>query len=194
MRGSYDLVIVTGEGQDGVKKWLFGSTSLHLMRKCPCPVWVVKPMQKRPFARILVAVDTNPYESDGEHGELNTKIMELASSMAQREQSELHVVHAWTMFGESLFKSAFAHLDDEQIDERLTDQLTEIVKERFSCHPETTIAFEVIEGTPIVEILRLARQKEIDLILVGKTTEHHQSGLLPEKLARKAPCSVLVVP
>ena len=35
-----------------------GSTSLHVMRKCPCPVWVMKPAQGKRFARILAAVDT----------------------------------------------------------------------------------------------------------------------------------------
>ncbi len=82
----------------------------------------------------------------------------------------------------------------EPVAEHLTEQMREMVEERFSSLPEIEVDFEVIEGTPLVEILRLTRQKEIDLILVGKTKEHQQSGMLPEKLARKAPCSVLVVP
>lgn len=45
LRHQYDLVIMTADGSDGLKEQLFGSTSLHLMRKCPCPVWVVKPDQ-----------------------------------------------------------------------------------------------------------------------------------------------------
>ncbi len=82
----------------------------------------------------------------------------------------------------------------QPVDEHWIEQMREMVVDRFSCHPEIDVAFEVVEGTPLVEILRLARQKEIDLLLVGKTKEHQQSGMLPEKLARKAPCSVLVVP
>ena len=77
------------------------------------------------------------------------------------------------------------------VNEHVTQQMGEMVQERFSCHPETKVVFEVIEGTPLVELLRLVRQEEIDLILVGKTREHQKSGMLPEKLARKAPCSVL---
>ena len=82
----------------------------------------------------------------------------------------------------------------EPVDENLTEQMTKMVNERFPCRTDITVDIDVIEGTPLVEILRLARQKEIDLILVGKTREHQESGMLPEKLARKAPCSVLVVP
>jgi nucleotide-binding universal stress UspA family protein len=43
LREGHDLVIMTGEGPLGLKQVLFGSTSMHLMRKCPCPVWVMKP-------------------------------------------------------------------------------------------------------------------------------------------------------
>jgi nucleotide-binding universal stress UspA family protein len=51
-----------------------------------------------------------------------------------------------------------------------------------------------MEGTPLVEMLRITQYSEIDLVLVGKTAEHRDSGMLPEKLARKAPCSVLIIP
>ena len=67
-----------------------------LMRKCPCPVWVVKPGQHERYARILAAVDTDP--DDASKDALNRTIMELATSLAQLEQSELHVVHAWTLY------------------------------------------------------------------------------------------------
>ena len=116
LREKHDLVIMTAEGDEGLKTRLFGSTSLHLMRKCPCPVWVMKPTQGKRFARILAAVDTDPDESDTEHDALNTKIMDLATSLAEREQSELHIVHAWTMFGESLLRSKRARLKEEQVD------------------------------------------------------------------------------
>ena len=43
LRNGHDLVMMTAEGKCGVKEWLFGTTSMHLMRKCPCPIWVMKP-------------------------------------------------------------------------------------------------------------------------------------------------------
>ena len=46
----HDLVMMSAEGgRGGLKGLLFGSTSLHLMRKCPCPVWVIKPGPHRSF-------------------------------------------------------------------------------------------------------------------------------------------------
>ena len=34
----HDLVMMTAEGKGGLKERFFGNTSLHLIRKCPCPV------------------------------------------------------------------------------------------------------------------------------------------------------------
>ena len=54
----HDLVMMNAEGgRGGLKGLFFGSTSLHLMRKCPCPVWVIKPGPHRRFERILAAVN-----------------------------------------------------------------------------------------------------------------------------------------
>ncbi|HMQ56755.1 MAG TPA: universal stress protein, partial [Anaerolineae bacterium] len=39
----HDLVMIMAEGAGGLREILFGSTTMHLMRKSPCPVWVMKP-------------------------------------------------------------------------------------------------------------------------------------------------------
>ena len=56
LREQHDLVITTAEEKKGIRAHLFGTTSMHLMRKCPCSVWVVKRAQTLPFVRILAAV------------------------------------------------------------------------------------------------------------------------------------------
>ena len=76
----------------------------------------------------------------------------------------------------------------------LRERTSCVTAECFSCDPRTEVSFELKEGAPLVEMLRIAQHNETDLVLVGKTTEHHGSGMLPEKLARKAPCSVFVIP
>ncbi len=116
----------------------------------------------------------------------------MVSRMAKAEKTYFVHVARSLEIPESIRK-AYPELL-EPVDEHLAKQMGEMVEERFSCHPETEVAFEVVAGAPLVEILRLTRQKEIDLILVGKTKEHQKSGMLQENLARKAPCSVMIVP
>ncbi|HEY7308620.1 MAG TPA: universal stress protein [Gemmataceae bacterium] len=62
---------------------------------------------------------------------------------------------------------------------------------------DVRIVPEVAEGTPFEEIVRFARDKEIDLIVMGT---HGHTGLahlflgsVAEKVVRRAPCPVLTV-
>ena len=62
LRNGHDLVIVTPKSRSGFRSALFGSTTRHLMRKCPVPVWAVKQTKKRRYRRILAAVDPSPFQ------------------------------------------------------------------------------------------------------------------------------------
>lgn len=79
-------------------------------------------------------------------------------------------------------------------DEAIEDRMAEMVRQHFDGHPDTQLVYDVLDGSPITEILDTVCRDKIDLVLVGRTAAHQNSGLLPEKLARKAPCSVLVIP
>ena len=58
LRHDYDLVVKTCEmNKVDLGSLLFGSTDMHLLRKCPCPVWLIKPKKKLEFKRILAAMD-----------------------------------------------------------------------------------------------------------------------------------------
>ena len=80
------------------------------------------------------------------------------------------------------------------VDEYARQEMEALVNKYFDGHPETQIDYEVVEGSPLIEFLRRAKEEEIDLIVMRKRKIPSASGTLFEKLARKAPCSVLFVP
>jgi len=60
-----------------------------------------------------------------------------------------------------------------------------------------SVVREVISGVPFLEIVRYAREQDVDMIVIGT---HGRSGLahvlmgsVAEKIVRKAPCPVLTV-
>ena len=59
------------------------------------------------------------------------------------------------------------------------------------------VTLECIHGTPFVEVVRYAREKEIDLIVMGThgrgAIAHMLLGSVAERVVRKAPCPVLTV-
>jgi nucleotide-binding universal stress UspA family protein len=100
IRDGRDLVMINAEG--GRRSW-FGSTVTHLLRKCPCPVWVLRPEPLERYGRILAAVDCDPAE-DGRF-ELKRRILEIGTSLARLQGAELHVATAWSVLGEASIRA-----------------------------------------------------------------------------------------
>lgn len=82
----------------------------------------------------------------------------------------------------------------QPVDEYARGEMEKLVHTYFDGHPDTRISYEVVEGSPLIEFLRKAKEEDIDLIVMRKRREPTAKGTLFEKLARKAPCSVLFVP
>jgi nucleotide-binding universal stress UspA family protein len=82
----------------------------------------------------------------------------------------------------------------EPRDEVIKQEMKEKVGTYFPDYASFDVEFDVIEGSPRKEMLRWVHVKNIDLLLVGRKKELKGSGLLPQQLARKVPCSVLFIP
>jgi len=77
----------------------------------------------------------------------------------------------------------------EQLERKLLAEIPEKIKKRV----ETII----LCGVPFVEIIKTARDKDVDLIVIGTHGRtglaHMLIGSVAEKVVRKAPCPVLSV-
>ena len=78
------------------------------------------------------------------------------------------------------------------------ETLQVLVAEHFKGHGQERLVCEVIGGSPLIEILRYAHEKNIDLIMMGRRCgrrgETDDEALLARRITRKATCSVLVLP
>jgi nucleotide-binding universal stress UspA family protein len=55
-----DLIAMTSRGASGVRRVLFGSTAIELMRRSPVPLFIARPSWiPRPIRRIVAAIDTS---------------------------------------------------------------------------------------------------------------------------------------
>jgi nucleotide-binding universal stress UspA family protein len=199
LRENCDLVIMAAEGGGGFRNLFFGSTSMHLMRKCPCPVWILKPGQRAHYNRILAAVDTSP--EDTGVSELNVKIMDLATSLTRLNESELHIVHAWQLTGRDLDSSRSEITDEarEQLlsrNELLHRKPVESLLDRYMLD-DLQHHVHMVRGSPDSLLPQMADEKEIDLIVMGTIGRTGIAGLLigdtAEFVLRQVECSVLTV-
>jgi nucleotide-binding universal stress UspA family protein len=199
LRNKHDLVIKTAGGKGMLKEHLFGSISMHLMRKCPCPVWVIKPAHRKKYARVLAAVDPDP--SDEVKNALNTKIIELATSMARLEGSEFHVVHAWDLYSVIRLLGR-AGVSKSEVDSLAREtrklyksQLAKLVEKHAPETPKDRIHLQ--KGNAAMLIPALAKRKRIELIVMGTINRTGIAGFFigntAEKVLQQVDCSVLTV-
>ena len=194
----FDLVIKVAEGKGGLKEKLFGTTSLHLMRKCPCPTWILKPGRIKGYNKILAAVD--PMDQDSVKESLNKKIIELATSMAEIEKAELHVMHNWQFLEESLLihragmdRKAVKALANQE--KALHQKALEALLRR---HPtKAPRILRLYKGNPGEIIPKYAEEYGIDLVVMGTLSRHGVAGLLigntAEQVIQKVNSAVLTV-
>lgn len=200
LKNKHDLVIKAAEGKTGAKELLFGSVDISLMRKCPCPVWMVKPSKSKKYSRILAAVD--PDLSDKEGNELNDVIMELAVSVSKLEKSVLHIIHAWSLYGEKSLSGARFRKSEREIRKLLLEakrshkeRLDELLnKSRLG---KLKHKVNLLKGDPAELIPKYVRRQKIDLIVMGTLCRTGLPGFIigntAESVLSRVNCSVLTV-
>lgn len=73
-------------------------------------------------------------------------------------------------------------------------ELEEKVNQYFSFPEGVNVHFLVKQGQPTKKLMKFAEEKQIDLIMVGRKPKPKGGGVLISRLARRAGCSLLIVP
>ena len=207
LRDDHDLIIKCAEVDSGLAEMLFSSTDMHLMRKCPCPIWIIKPTEHHQYRRILAAVDQDPEEPA--KNVLNRQILEMSTSLARAEDGEVHVAHAWDVFDEKLLKShswGFSEAEfDAMVEEEAAarrDWLKDVIKSCGISADENTAGIpadqiHVIKGQAQYVVPDLARDLAVDLVVMGTVARTGVAGLFmgstAETILTQLDCSVLTI-
>jgi universal stress protein E len=211
LRNDFDLVIKTPENPDWLTQ-LFGSDDMHLLRECPCPIWLVKAEGPKPYRRILAAVDVDedypPVELETERA-LNVQVLEMASSLALSDFAELHVVHVWSAPGESAMRGGFLNRPEEQVKAyveqvgfkrgQALDAILQQVGGKLGADALDYIKPQphLIKGWARKEIPALAKRLDADLIVMGTVARTGVPGFVigntAETILNQIGCSVLAI-
>lgn len=195
LRAKHDLVIKGGKLDEGVEQ-----LAMRLIRKCPCPVWVIRKTHTGDFRRILAAVDigTGNEETDA----LNKKIVQLASSLAQREKGEAHYMHSWRLEFEMMMHGPRMNVKPEELFEfkktlRVQREAgLQRLLEQSNIQPLAD-SVHLVEGDTRMVIQDLLERLQIDVLVMGTIGRSGIPGLLignmAEKILSKINCTVLTV-
>lgn len=206
----HDLVIKEADDTAWLDR-LFGSDDMHLLRKCPCPVWLMKKKEKPKYQHIIVAVDfEDQSESDAESKAyaLNKTLVELASTLALSEMATLHVVNAY-----DVLHAGFIGLwveQPEKVEKELFD--SEYKKRRYQMNTlmqglkqsigEESFQFlspktHLLQGSADTELPKFAKKIDADLMVMGTVGRSGVAGVIigntAETILSQLTCSVLAV-
>ncbi len=92
--GGHDLLLKMAHQHDKLESVIFTPTDWHLLRKCPCPVWMVKDQPWPEGGKAVVAV--NLASEEDYHNSLNEKLVKETLQLADRvNHTEVHLVGAY---------------------------------------------------------------------------------------------------
>lgn len=212
LRNGPDLVIKQ-VGKGGAHSFLFGGTDQHLLRKCPCPVWIMVGDTSANYQRILAAVDFDPWEEgDGANeveGSLNRQILDIAGMLAVTDFAQLHVVHAWEAITDSMIRVFGSELSDNEVagnrdrerreHQSRLDILDRRMQQHFGGETHRYLAprFHLRKGAARDVVPAVASELKADLVVMGTVSRTGIPGLLigntAEVILNNLECSVLAV-
>lgn len=198
MAQEHDVVIKTARGRQLQRNLFFGSTALHLLRKCPCPVWVVDNQGPADPGPVLAAID--PANPDPAAKGLATAIVDHAAFLARCDNVPLHVVHVWNVpYEDSLRNSGFIRLPEDQIQAHVEETRRRHI-EAFNAVMETfpgQAEPHLVKGRPASIIPEMIRDLSISTLVIGTVARAGVPGMLvgntAENLLSQVRCSVLAI-
>jgi nucleotide-binding universal stress UspA family protein len=197
LKEGHDLVM---KGADAAPGAVFTGVDMHLMRKCPVPVWIMKDETTPKVSRVLAAVDPDP--QDPVRDALNHMVMDLGTSLAARDGADLHVVNVWRLQEEHALRTGRFRMKPAEVD-ALVGRAQTLSRERLDAliadydigPADCEIAhLKGIAGDVIPDYLAT---HDIDTIITGTIGRTGVSGFFigntAETILSRVTCSVIAL-
>ena len=193
-----DLVVSATHGRSGLKRLILGSVTERLMRTLPCPMYIVRSLERDLAAPVMAEMKLKRILVGCDFSADSDLAVQYGISLAQEFQTELHLAHVLEprVYKDMLTQTAGGgDSGREGLREKLTQKLKSMVPEeaRQWCTPETLL----LAGHPSDELTKYAVVNDMDLIVLGVRGHSVMESLLvgstTDRVVRQAPCPVLSV-
>lgn len=198
---SASFVVKGAEPESGAG--LFQSVDQHILRKCPCPVWLRRTGRPTAARPVLAAVDV----ADGSE-DLALAVLNAAARVARLTGATIHALHVWDAPAEGLMRrwaqdgdaEAAAYARDVEEEDRAA---LERLFERFSGEEADAgsavpvVRRSLLRGSPRQVIPEEAARLGVDTLAIGTVGRVGVPGLIigntAEDVLNAASCSILAV-
>lgn len=173
-----------------------GPVDSQLLRRCPCPVWLVTPRQAAGERIVMAAVDPDP--DDEIRHELSVRVAKTAMQLATAEGATVHIVHAWTAFGHQVLAGRASRKDllayyaacRTQAETRF-----DVLRRDAAIPP--AVKMHLLEGHSDKVIAAFVDAERVSAVVLGTIARTGLAGLVigntAERVLRHVRCSVLAL-
>jgi universal stress protein E len=195
IRDRHDLLLIGTRDRKGLERMLFGSTAVKVVRRCPCPVWVVKPGGEPSALKILVASALDPVAEDG---------LRLTTELARSTPAEIHLLHAVDFPLDRHWSTGLPDAKEEEYRRRVREHaLKELEGQidragaRALSPPVRVHLLDELGILPDEAILKFIKENTIDLLVMGTIARGGIAGIMigntAERLLPELKCSLLAI-
>ena len=186
VQGRGQMVVLGKRDSPTAEGRRLGSVAVKVLRKCPIPVWAVRPEHDQNHKLVLAATDLS---------EVGGQAVDMAAWVAEHQGARLHVVHALSNpkgFRDCEGEEREALLDKQKVD------AAAVIDERISRGPfDGESAVHLSRREPYLAIREAGEHLHPDLLVMGSLTTEGEPGLLvgstAERLLGRTNCSLLML-
>lgn len=183
-----DIIVVGGQGSSGVARLVLGNVAEKIVRYAHCPVLIARSGPHT--GHILVGTDLSAPAMPA---------VAAAAREAQTRKGRVTIVHSLNLpepgggpLSSELVPNPAAPINKDEL-KALAKQRMQEAASRFKLEAELVVT----EGSPAIDIPRLAEQLPAELVIVATSGRTGLSrvllGSVAEAVVRASPCSCLVV-
>jgi len=173
MKNKHDLVMITAQHKHKMSRKLLECPSVDLLQHCPCTLWISKGKARGRPKRVLATLGGKP--NDIACDALDTKVLRTAAAIAEANGSELHYVHALTVYGgkgqdgKKLRTDLAAYIDS--LKDLFMQKCGSVLGEYQVKLNDDWI--HLATGSPETVIVDLVNDEHIDLVIMGARTHEN---------------------
>jgi len=195
LNNGFDIVIKGTHQHDKLKSVIFTPTDWHLLRKCPCPVLLVKDHLWPINGNIVAALNVGSDEQ--EHQSLNNKITEEAINLSKQILANVHLVNSFPGTPVNI-AIEIPEFNASEYNESMLNHHKEAMKQHADSFSIAESHTHVKEGLPEDVIEKVSEELDAELVilgtvgrtgisaaLIGNTAEHVIDNLNCDVLALK---------
>ncbi|WP_028389004.1 universal stress protein [Legionella fairfieldensis] len=195
LRNSYDLVVKAVEKNSNKKG--FRALDMALLRKCPCTLFLHRPITPEKNIHIAVAIDPKEEEISGR--DLTLNLLKLSHTLSLHYKGSLSIISCWDFILEDyLRRSIIIDIPPPELDEMVMGERRSHYNTLCALIRESGIkdkpAIYHLKGRPAELIPSCIKEHKIDILVMGTVARTGISGFIigntAENILQKINCSL----